>query len=504
MRSGRGADGNSDPCGGKAPNDSATSDDAGWTPQPPPPGPDAKRTDGPPPSEPRQPGPGNLTKSTTVENPPPTNLEPLDDPNKLDQASAADRGPSEPAADHVVAQQEDVEPERATARDASVAGQVEADEEAWLADEELWLEDDHLASPVADPDPAPDDPMLDEPTPDESTVVVPTNAPPHGDQPTKARPQRTQPWSPGSIVDSQPAVEPQFLFDADGGSSSGVVGTSFGQASGWPDSSLDYAELAGCSVRAASVRGRSHRYKNQERQDSYALKTSRAPTLSGGHILYVAVCDGISQGKRSREAAQFAAMAGVDLLESEGAKSSHAGPDWDDIVDRTNQLVIRQAREALPEPEAGEPDISYLQSQMVTTCVLAVIDPIRRLITGVSIGDSSVWMIVGNELKPLTPVKNAGSDLASATVSSALPVNPTRVNQNFYSKFGGAIQPGAAVLLMSDGVGDPIDDGTTAVAREIVKQWRTAPEPFTFASQVNFASAGFDDDRTVVGVWINR
>ena len=57
------------------------------------------------------------------------------------------------------------------------------------------------------------------------------------------------------------------------------------------------------------------------------------------------------------------------------------------------------------------------------------------------------------------------------------------------------------LVLMSDGVGDPLGAGTGEVGQTLAESWRKPPYILTFAAQVEFARRSFDDDRTVIAVW---
>jgi hypothetical protein len=51
-------------------------------------------------------------------------------------------------------------------------------------------------------------------------------------------------------------------------------------------------------------------------------------------------------------------------------------------------------------------------------------------------------------------------------------------------------------------VDTPLGAGTGEVGRVLADLWAAPPEMLDFAAQVGFARRTFDDDRTVVGVWL--
>jgi hypothetical protein len=54
---------------------------------------------------------------------------------------------------------------------------------------------------------------------------------------------------------------------------------------------------------------------------------------------------------------------------------------------------------------------------------------------------------------------------------------------------------------MSDGVGDPLGEADDDVGRTLGRAWARPPLQHRFTAQIGFGRKGFDDDRTVIGVW---
>ncbi|WP_068425013.1 hypothetical protein [Piscicoccus intestinalis] len=61
---------------------------------------------------------------------------------------------------------------------------------------------------------------------------------------------------------------------------------------------------------------------------------------------------------------------------------------------------------------------------------------------------------------------------------------------------------GAALVLMTDGVGDPLGSGAGEVGTTLAQLWSRPPHPVEFAAQVAFGRKTFDDDRAALVVWL--
>jgi hypothetical protein len=114
-----------------------------------------------------------------------------------------------------------------------------------------------------------------------------------------------------------------------------------------------------------------------------------------------------------------------------------------------------------------------------------------------TIGDTSGWIIDQDGCWcPLQPVKNAGADIHSSAVS-ALPA-PT---QTPAPAVRAVLRPGEVLVVMTDGIGDPLGDGSGVVGEFLSRVWREPPPDLAFAAHISFTRRTFDDDRTAVAVW---
>lgn len=272
-----------------------------------------------------------------------------------------------------------------------------------------------------------------------------------------------------------------------------------------PDTVLDAITLVDgrtplAELRAASVRGLSHRAYGRVRQDEYGYRRS-----ADGRYLTVCVADGVSTGKLSHRAAKVAVNVGTKWLLTLLAQH---GPDsirWGDFVRGVAARVEEQGRKLLRRKgmdDADSMEVSKLAQHMATTVLFAVVD--LQAIDGafdvylLAVGDSSAWVLrEGGKWEPQDAVKNEGAEVYSSSVQ-ALPMMPTHDPAPVRT----SIRPGEALVLMTDGIGDPLGNGGGEVGGFLADVWATPPASgVEFAAQIGFARKSFDDDRTAVAVW---
>ena len=261
------------------------------------------------------------------------------------------------------------------------------------------------------------------------------------------------------------------------------------------DTQIDAGGAGPLEVRAASVRGVSHRHSATPRQDDYALAAT-------GDWLIVVVADGVSSGPLSHQAATLACRAATAQVQE--ALEAGAEPDaipWGDVLGAASRRIVAHGLRSLPAAEGIELDAAEVARAMSTTLVIAVVSTAAGedgAHAGVvhSFGDCSVFRLGADGWAAVTDVKNEGAQMAtSATV--ALPYVPEEVPPATPLALGA----GEALFVMTDGVGDPLGSGDGDVGSFLATVWGGPPDPVTFAAQIGFARKSFDDDRTVVGIW---
>ena len=287
--------------------------------------------------------------------------------------------------------------------------------------------------------------------------------------------------------------------------------------SGHSDVELSVAACGGILLRAATCRGLLHRAFGEPRQDAFATAYQAAADSGHGGHLVAAVCDGVGSLRRSGEAAT--------LVSRRLAELGCEGVPWPEAFKLANEELRAAAAEVLrgvDDPAEG----------MATTAVAA---SVRRDGDGwageVAWGDSALWHLdparrwtllstmpggddvptsdtdlggTGARPEPdadIEPGGSAGADDGDDPFAwsqvSALPSADGACTVRVFRCRGGAL------FLMTDGVANPLqwaDDVQAALAH----WWAAPPDPFTFAAQVSFARRSHTDDRTVVGLWLDR
>jgi len=263
---------------------------------------------------------------------------------------------------------------------------------------------------------------------------------------------------------------------------------------------LDGVRIAGRSggleLRAASARGLSHQYYGKVRQDEFAYLVTR-----DGRWLVAAVADGLSSGPDSHRAAEIVCRSGCVLVERQLGEHDAAVLDWPTLFGHLANAVIA---DACREFGLVDPTVAEVAERMAATALFAVvaIEPAptgERAVHLMSLGDTSAWLLCPDRLAPweaLQDVKNAGSTVASSA-TAAVPAVPYQLAPAVAT----SLSPDQVLVLMSDGVGDPLGGGTGEVGAFLAEAWRTPPDPLTFAAQVGFRRRSYDDDRTVIAVW---
>jgi hypothetical protein len=152
--------------------------------------------------------------------------------------------------------------------------------------------------------------------------------------------------------------------------------------------------------------------------------------------------------------------------------------------------------EMLTESGLSDSDASKL---MATTAIVFAVgaQPTAEGVPyalAVAAGDSSAFLLSSLQWQSLTDIKNLDTEIASSSVRP-LPSRRTVTSQS------GLLQPGDALVVMTDGVGDPLGSGLGVVGRFLAQCWNLPCDPLAFGSQVGFIRKTFVDDRTAFTIW---
>jgi hypothetical protein len=253
-------------------------------------------------------------------------------------------------------------------------------------------------------------------------------------------------------------------------------------------------------LRAASVRGLSHRYYGKVRQDDYAFRLT-----SDRRYLVAAVADGVSAGRYSQYAAAVVTTLGCHILADRLHDDRPEDLDWTGLLHRLSAAVVDKGRALLrqrhPEVDLDGLSTRDLAGYLAATALFAVLelpfDGAEMTAHVLPYGDTSAWVLRANRgWENLQPIKNQGVAIASSG-TRAIPLVPREADLPVTT----SLHPGDALALVTDGIGDPLGNGGGDVGAFLSTVWRRPPPALEFAAHVDFARKSFDDDRTAVVFW---
>ncbi|GGK40790.1 hypothetical protein GCM10010124_37050 [Pilimelia terevasa] len=276
-------------------------------------------------------------------------------------------------------------------------------------------------------------------------------------------------WDP--IVVDQPAFPVEALPSA---------------AQDYPDTICDGWATPHLVVRMASARGDAHRHRGQPRQD-HALIAVHPRTGA----LLLAVLDGVSAVPLAHVGAQAAGRAALAALWS--TLNHNDTVDWEEVVGAAARALLRHHQYGIVQGESRDD----VERRLATTIVAGLVRPTPDglLATLVRVGDSGAWLLDRGSYLPLFAAKGAGE----ATISGA--VDPLPRMPEHVRPIEVPVPRDGVLLVATDGIGDPLGDGTGLVGQLFAEVLVTPPPLLGFAHAVDFSRDTFDDDRTLVAVW---
>lgn len=273
---------------------------------------------------------------------------------------------------------------------------------------------------------------------------------------------------------------------------------------GVPDTVLDGVTVADPQgtpqlvIRAASGRGLAHQQYGDPRQDAYAFDLSE----DGRHLVAV-VSDGVSAAPWSHLGARIATEEGCAHVAKQLVAMEAVDIPWRDLFVMLSERM-RDACATLPSSEACDVELDdhEVAQKMAATIIVGVVGLTPDQdgsfpVTVVRLGDASGWLLdrVDGWI-PLGEVKNEGNVIAESA-TACLPLVPESDPVIVET----SLDTGAALFLLTDGVGDPLGSGRGEVGAALQALWTSPPHPIQFAAQVCFGRKTFDDDRAAIGIW---
>lgn len=248
-----------------------------------------------------------------------------------------------------------------------------------------------------------------------------------------------------------------------------------------PDTVLDGAQYGVLTLRTASVRGDSARYRGQPRRD--ALLTARFGTGDDG-LLLLAVASGTRASDDAPRAAQDAcrwiagAVGRSRQRLSEDIRAARRGSLKSGLHRLTDRCYGRLRARG---EDLGLDEGEYTAS---LRCLLLPVDPSCRIRLFFGVGDGGLFRIRDGSWQDLDPVGKEPEP-----------------EERFRFRASVA-HPGDALLLCSGGLAEPLR-GEPALAARLAHQWGNGRPPglTAFLAEAQTRVKGYADDRTAVGVW---
>ncbi|SCF69559.1 Protein phosphatase 2C [Streptomyces sp. Ncost-T10-10d] len=291
------------------------------------------------------------------------------------------------------------------------------------------------------------------------------------------------------------------------------------------DTVLDGAGYGTYTLRAASVRGDSARFRGEPRRD--ALLTVRFGTDRSALVL-VAVATGARATERAHLAAADAcrwiggAVGRSHVRLSEDIRAGRRG----DLTSGLNRLTDRSYGKL--RARAAELGLEPQQYTAGLRCLLLSADPDCRTRVFFGVGAGGLFRLrhgVWQDLEPKAPEARDVSGEAAVGIGSAssgsgpdgdhltmdldIVTPPSRTAEGPLGpptepfRFRASVaRPGDTLLLCSSGLAEPLR-GEPALAQELAERWTPdqAPGLAAFLADTQLRVKGYSDDRTSVGVW---
>jgi serine/threonine protein phosphatase PrpC len=251
------------------------------------------------------------------------------------------------------------------------------------------------------------------------------------------------------------------------------------------DSACDGLSAAGVEIRAATVRGLSHRWNGRPRQDAFSFGVDAASR----HVV-LAVADGVGSAPNAEIGAHLATYHGVEqLTEALDRGATLADLSGTALMDRVAALI----RTGSPFPADDR-----LDRLVATTLVVAVVETAscggQHRVWTAQVGNSEAIVLRNRRYRYLGAV--AESDILDNRTAS-LPMSPDAVEERC-----SVVPDGSVLFLCSDGITDPLGHGRGSAGVYLAEHLAIPPDPLELARTIGFLRKGFLDDRVLAGVWL--
>ncbi|MGN5631262.1 protein phosphatase 2C domain-containing protein, partial [Streptomyces sp. AC154] len=291
------------------------------------------------------------------------------------------------------------------------------------------------------------------------------------------------------------------------------------------DTVLDGARYGTYTLRAASVRGDSARFRGEPRRD--ALVTVRFGAAENALVLVA-----VAGGARTAESAHPAAADACRWI-AEAVGRSHARLSEDIREGRRGELksgLHRLADRTYGRLRARAAELGLEPHEYTAglRCLLLSADPGCRTRVFFGVGGGGLFRLRDGNWQDLEPVvphsgeltgegvvgfgsapPESGPDGERLTMDLGITTGPAPYIESPVPppaepfRFRASVaRPGDTLLLCSNGLADPLRD-EPELAAELAGRWAPGPAPglADFLADTQLRVKGYADDRTAVGVW---
>jgi len=263
----------------------------------------------------------------------------------------------------------------------------------------------------------------------------------------------------------------------------------------FPDTVLDGWSSADFTMRLAAVRGSSHRYRGQPRQDHAEAFCITGEEAEGERVIF-AVADGVSNSAHGELGSLLAVQGAVRSLRRQTEAAGQL--DWGGVLDTAVTTMVHGAQNVFG---VANPSLREVGNLMATTLVCGMVWSTESgyTVALTRVGDSGAWVLDRHGFRPLFEPKRAAHAEVLPSGVAALPLIPAHPQEVRLK-----LLPDEVLLVGTDGFSDPLGDGTGEIGALFAHWLARTPPARGFAHLLDFSRDTFDDDRALVAIWPRR
>jgi hypothetical protein len=266
-----------------------------------------------------------------------------------------------------------------------------------------------------------------------------------------------------------------------------------------PDTVLDGARYGACTLRAASLRGDSARYRGEPRRD--ALLTARFGAGEQALVLVAMATGARATPGAHRAAAELCRWIGRAVGRSharlvEDLRAAQRG----ELKSGLHRLTDRSLGRL--RAEAAEQGLDPAEYAADLRCLLLPADPECRTRVFFGVGAGGLFRLRGGQWRDIEPAVGEATVDPGVTAPPG-PGDPPPAPPRPPFRFRASVaRPGDTLLMCTAGLADPLR-GEPELSAYLAARW-AAPQPpglTAYLADVQVRATGYADDRTAAAVW---